>query len=405
MRLSIPLAALMLMGCAQIEVPQSNDWPSVATEVLTANLRDRCAADFAPERDYFPEKVRFDHSTQLSVRYHGNYKLVRFNPGVDTGETQTFAFVQCGTPAPRDLPPHTVVVDVPIRRLATVNESMLGAMADLDVVHTLVGIPNKKAITVPAVKRHIAKGGVAEMYGYGHSSIEAILALDPDVYLSFYSAYPQFNMHPTLWRVGVKALPQADHLESTPLGRAEWIKFLALLTNREAGSNAVFAAIVSEYEAMRARVPANASRPRVLAGVASRRDIWDLFGGDNFRASLIRDAGGEFILQDARTANGYMMLPLERVYARAHDAPVWLGGLQGVSTFAELTDKNPMYPSLHAVRGRNVHAWDRGYLGYWSYPAIDQSMTRPQWLLEDAIRILHPSVLPPGEFHFARSLE
>lgn len=350
-------------------------------------------------------KLRFVHSTQLTVEYRGHYKFVRFKPGVFTGEEQAFALVQCGTPRPDDLPPNTVILDVPVRRLATVNESMLGAMADLDVVHTLVGLPNKRGVTVPAVRRHIEAGGVTEMYGWGHSSIEAILALDPDVYLSFYSAYPQFHMHPTLWRVGIAALPMADHLESAPLGRAEWIKFVALLTNREARAEAEFAVIEREYEALRARVPADVERPRVLSGVASRRDIWDLFGGDNFRAALIRDAGGEFVLQDMRTANGYLMLPLERVYARAHDAPVWLGGLQGVSTFAELESGNVMYRHLAAVQGRRVYAWDRGYLGFWAYPAIDQAMTRPQWQLEDAIRALHPELLPPGEFHFLRDLQ
>jgi hypothetical protein len=64
-----------------------------------------------------------------------------------------------------------------------------------------------------------------------------------------------------------------------------------------------------------------------------------------------------------------------------------------------------MYPFLRAVQEENVHGWDRGYAGYFAFPAIDQSMTRPQWMLEDAIRILHPSLLPPGELHFIRTLE
>jgi iron complex transport system permease protein len=106
---------------------------------------------------------------------------VHFDPAVKTGETHTIALVQCGTPHPAELPPHTVVVEVPIRRLATVNESIYGALADLDMVEKLVGVPNTEAVTVTAVKARIASGGIVGLYGYAHSSIEDILALAPRV--------------------------------------------------------------------------------------------------------------------------------------------------------------------------------------------------------------------------------
>jgi iron complex transport system substrate-binding protein len=370
----------------------------------SANIIDGCVAGYTPELDYFPEKVEFQRSTQLRVEYRKHYKLVHFDPAVNTGETHTIALVQCGTPHPANLPPHTVVVDVPIRRLATVNESIYGALADLDVVGTLVGVPNTEAVTVPAVKARIAEGGIVALYGFAHSSIEDILALAPDVYLSFYSPYPEFQIHPTLRRLGIRALAHAEHLESHPLGRAEWVKFLAMLTNREAAANDVFARAEREYEQLRALVPADVRRRPVLAGIASARNIWDLFGGDNFRAALIHDAGGEFVLRDFRSALGHTQLPLERVYAGGHDAPVWLGGVQGTPSIAQLRSEHVMYPHLRAVRDGSVHGWDRGYAGYFAYPAVDQSMTRPQWMLEDAIRILHPSLLPPGPLHFIRTL-
>lgn len=401
----VALSLLALAGCKQVEALKPTQWPVHAVATPSANLTSECVSDYRPDRDYFPSKVRFERSTQLTVDYHRNYKFVRFNPGVDTGETQSFALVQCGTPVPANLPANTIVVEVPIKRLATVNEGMLGALVDIDAVDTLVGIPNKKSVTVPEIKAHIAKGGVSEVYGYGHSSIEGILALDPDVYLSFYSAYPEFHMHPTLWRLGVKALPMADHLESHPLGRAEWMKFLGLLTNRERQANRAYADIAARYAAMRAKVPEGITRPRVMSGAASARDEWELYGGDNYRSRLIHDAGGEFVFSDLPTANGWVLMPYERAYARGNDAPVWLGGPQGAGTYRELLGRNAMYAQFAAVRQRNVTGWDKGYIGYFAYLANDQSMTKPHWQLEDAIRVLHPELLPPGDFHFARSLQ
>jgi iron complex transport system substrate-binding protein len=340
------------------------------------------------------------------VSYHGHYKLLRFDASVGSPEPMHFALVQCGSPHPRDLPPHTRIIEVPVRRLATANESIYGALADLGAVDVLVGLPNFNGVTVPEVRERIERGGVVEMYGWGHSSIEPALALDPDVYLTFYSAYPEFQMHPTLWRVGVQAMPQADHIEATPLGRAEWIKVLALLLNREARADTVFADIEQKYEALKALVANVEQRKRVISGYASQRDTWDTQGGRNFRTQLIRDAGGYFAMtDDLPTTNGWLMLPFERVYAAAGQAPIWYGGLQGTTGYAQLIDSNPLYVWLRAVRERQVHAFDKGYRGEWSFPSVDQGMTRPHWSLEDAIRVLHPERLPHGEFHFVRTLQ
>ena len=400
-------ACVLLAGCAQVDPPPSSAWPRLTLDQPPrANLVDACVEDGEIERDYFPQKTSFRHSAQLQVSYHGHYKLLRFAATVGNPEPMHFALVQCGAPHPRNLPAHTRVVEVPVKRLATANESIYGALADLDAVDVLVGVPNFSGVTVPEVHAHIERGAVAEMYGWGHSSIEPALALNPDVYLTFYSAYPEFQMHPTLWEVGVQAMPQADHLEATPLGRAEWIKFLALLLNREARAETVFLDIEARYEALKARVADVRERPRVITGYASQRDTWDTQGGRNFRTRLIDDAGGYFAMSaDLPTANGWLMLPFERVYAAAGQAPVWYGGLQGIANYAQLADSNPHYVWLRSVRERAVHALDKGYRGEWAFPSVDQGMTRPHWSLEDAIRILHPDRLPSGEFHFARSLQ
>lgn len=399
-------AVLLAAGCAQVDAPAPAPWPTIEPATpLAHNLTDVCVENAEAGRDYFPDKLRFRHSSQLAVEYHGNYKLLRFAPGVASGEIMRFALVQCGTAPPQNLPPHTRIVEVPVRRLATARESIYGALDDLDAVDALVGLPNFKAVTVPAVRARIGAGRIVEMYGWGHSSIEPALAVAPDAYLTFYSAYPEYQMHPTLWRLGVKALPQADHLESTPLGRAEWIKFLALLLNRETRANAVFDDIEARYAALRQLTAHVTERPLVLTGHASKRDTWDIHGGNNFRAALIYDAGGRFAMADNASANSWMMLPFERVYAAGGDAPVWHGGLQGVETYAALSEGNPLYGWLRAVRERNVQTLDRGYVGDWAFPYIDQGMTRPHWVLEDAIRVLHPDLLPAGEFHFARNLK
>lgn len=398
-------ATLMLAACAQPPIVATPALPARTFEPgRTQNMDDACVADYRDGVDYFPQKTRFAHSSQLSVDYGPHWKRVRFVPGVNTGETLDFLLVQCGTPVPKHRR-NTVVVEVPIRRLATANESMLGAVAELGVENALVGVPSLRAVTVPSIRARIETGDVHEMYGYGHVSIEPILASQSDVYLTFYSAYPAGNLHPTLWELGVAALPQADHMEAHPLGRAEWIKFLAMLFNREAQAEAHFAQIERDYLRL-ARLAADpSSRPQVLTGSASSRDTWDTSGSRNFLARLIHDAGGEYFLDNVPHSGSWVQLPLEQVYARAAQAPVWLSSIGGLHAGGASLDANPRYRWFAAVDQRAVYAFNRGYTGDYAYPWADQGMTRPEHALEDAIRVLQPDRLPPGEFHFLRKLQ
>jgi iron complex transport system substrate-binding protein len=390
------LATALMGGCTPIQAPPRIAWPAVpigATDPA-ANLDAACVADYRPGVDYFPHKTAFTHSSQLQVEYGPHFKRVRFSPSVAPGEVLEYLFVQCGTPVPPHAP-HVPVVQVPIQRLVTGNSAMLGALDELGMVDRLYGSESTRSATVPAVRARIDQGLVQDMWGFAHASIEPVIAARPDVYLSFYSAYPRGNMHPRLWELGVRAIPQADHHESHPLGRAEWLKLLALLGNREARGDAQFAGIVAAYERWRALAAGATTRPTVMSGFASGRDTMETFGGRNQRARLIHDAGGHYVLDGVDSPGSLVYLPFEQVYAHGARAPVWLGTLGGRRDVQALIDANALHGWFAAARSHQVYAWDRDYQGAWAYPFQDQGMTRPHVQLAEAIAVLHPE-LPAG---------
>jgi len=394
--------AALLAACMQIAPPPREPWPPMDVGVAgpAQNLDAACVADYRPDVDYFPQKTRFAHSAQLQVEYGPHYKRVRFTPSVATGEVLEYLFVQCGTPTPAH-GPHVPVVQVPVQRLVTGNSAMLGALDELGLVDRLYGAESTRSATVPAVRERIAQGLVHDMWGYGHASIESVIAVQADVYLSFYSAYPQGNMHPRLWELGVRAIPQADHHELHPLGRAEWLKLLALLTNREGRGDAQFSEIVTQYEHWRSIARQAATRPQVLAGFASSRDTVETFGGRNQRAQMIHDAGGEYVLGDDPRPSSLIYEPFEKVYAKGADASVWLGTLGGQADRETLVAANALHGWFSAVEEGRVYAWDHGYTGAWAYPYQDQGMTKPHVQLAEAIAVLHPELVPekpPAQF-------
>ena len=78
---------------------------------------------------------------------------------------------------------------------------------------------------------------------------------------------------------GIPLISHHGYKETNPLGQAEWIKLVGLLTGETRRANAVFAEIESRYLALRDEVQASiangkqASLPTIISG-RQLRDGW-----------------------------------------------------------------------------------------------------------------------------------
>src|SRR5690606_14400639 len=148
---------------------------------------------------------------------------------------------------------------------------------------------------------------------------ERVIAGDPDVYVTSGSEDPA---HATLTEAGVPVVANAEWMETSPLGWAEWIAFFAALTNTEARAEEVYAGITERYEGAADRVADVAERPTVLAGSLFEGE-WNAPGGSGIVAEFIEDAGGQYVFE-GDTATGTLVRDIETVLAEGQDATFWL---------------------------------------------------------------------------------
>lgn len=346
-----------------------------------------------PERNRTANgRVRFEHSIQLQVSDHDGYRVVDFHPSVLTRETMRLVLADHGVTLPAALRAEQVI-RVPVTRIVTANHAMNSTLEALEVEESVVGVNSFRGITAPKLARRAAAGLIHETGGGTHSNIEKTLALDPDIYFTFYSAYPQHNMHPKLWEAGLHAIPLSDHTEPTPLARAEWIKFVALFFHKEREANRLFEGIVERYGLVAERARTVTSRPPVLAGFPSGRDIWSAHGGRNYIASLIHDAGGEYVWKDG-IHGSLVYVNFERMFDTAIDADAWMTGGFLPPTLALLGRQNPPLAWLRPVTLGNVLNPGRGLSPLAPMPYHDQSLDKPDLVLADLMHFLHPEILP-----------
>ncbi|MDR7058877.1 MULTISPECIES: ABC transporter substrate-binding protein [unclassified Sphingopyxis] len=369
-----------------------------------ANLTAGCVADYREDTDYFPDKAAFRHSAQLKVEYHRNWKRVTFTPSVDTREVLRLVLVQCGTPPPK-LGPRDTLVEVPVRDFATANVSLLGAAHLLGIDDRLKGVPTRN-VSIPAIAGQIERGETIPIHAAQHGNGEQAAALGAELFFTFYSAYPDANIHPLLKRLGVVSAPQSDHTEPTPLGRAEWIKYVALFFNLEARANQLFDARAARYAKLRALAANVDARPLVQLGYPESRDEWSQAGGRNQLYRMIEDAGGRHAWHDNSIAGSLTYAPMETLFDRAASADVWLGNfMPGAADMATLRRDQPRLAWLRAVRDGRVYWFDAGKVGPFANSWSDQGMTEPQDALAELIAILHPELLqPPARPRFIRKI-
>lgn len=378
---------------------------AVLTACSPAELAVRPATKpepFSAGRDYFPDKAVVRYARQFRVSYHGHYKVIDFDPTVPTRERLQYLLVQRGTPVPEGYP-DAQVVQIPVNRYIHLHNAYYGLLEHFHLLDGLAGISSINGVTVPPILEGYRSGRIREAGSGSHSNIEMAIGLDPEVIFLFYSAYPEYNVHPKLRELGVPAVQLADQFEPTPLGRAEWMKLIALFFNCEAEVNRAFVAIQSRYEALVRLAEKAGSRPRVLGGAPSSSQ-WMLFGGRNFQSQLIADAGAEYFWPgDAHQS--LLNVSYEIVYDQSNETDRWLAS-SGMyyPSIDGLIARDRRLAWFRPVQQRRVFAFDRNADRFRRIPYANYSLDRPDALLADLIAVFHPELLPVHNFEFLREV-
>ncbi|MBN1285869.1 MAG: ABC transporter substrate-binding protein [Anaerolineae bacterium] len=369
-----------------------------------ANRVDGCVTDFDPAVDYFPEKVEIEYAEGLGIEYYNNYKVVTvLTPWPGAEETFQYVLVQCGTPAPEGYE-NAQVIEVPVKTTVSMSSPELPRLEVLGALDTLIGIDVIMYINNPAVIEKFDAGELVEI-GEGPSvNVEMALDAQPDIVIATGMGNPDWDAHPLLVEAGIPVVITADWVETSPLGRAEWIKFTAAFYNREAAANTTFDEVAADYEAMvalTADLPEDA-RPTVFNNTPFE-GTWYVSGGKSYAARLFADAGADYLWADDEST-GSLYLDFETVFEIAADADFWLspGMWTSLDDGLATDDRFTEFASFQSgqVYNNDARVNASGFSDYYESGAL-----HPDLILADLIKIFHPDLLPDHELVYYRQLE
>ncbi len=384
------LIATLIVACHNIEIYTSN----------TTN-DNTCVQNYDSNIDYFPNKIKITHATGLAVEYHKHYKIVTVkNPWQDAKTGFQYILVQCGTPIPKEFN-QAQVITIPINSIVALSTTHLPHLAKLGVVDKLVGISNSKQVNTPEVVEKI-KAGIVEVGNNTNLDVEKLLELNPDLITTYGTGNSQTDSYTKLSEVGLKVAINAEYMEDTPLGRSEWIKFIALFFNQEKQAEEIFKEITNKYEQIAQKAKFVKNRPTVFVGF-NFKGTWYMPGGKSYVATYLADAGGNYLWKDNRSS-GSLPLSFEVVLERAANADYWLNFSQSWQSVKDLVAEDNRYTYFKAVKtgnlyNNNARVNESGGNDYW-----EGGISNPDIVLSDLIKILHPEVLPNHQLFYYRKI-
>ena len=435
----------------------------LALLVLTACQGGKTTAGEAEEGD----TLKMEYAKLLTIVKHGEKGTASLDEDAESAEYQ-YAEVNVANPWKAGALLHRYILipkgkegDETVARLALLRTSGMGCTTDtvrtpversavfiaphcqlmyeLGCQQAIRGVCDLNYINIPDVRKRAASAGKAtagnasaqnSIVDCGSSmapDIERIIALKPEAILV--SPFENSGGYGKLDKLHIPLIEAADYMESSPLGRAEWMKFYGMLFGKdknisttaagkaseaaagksseaaagkasgaaagkaseatlpascELRADSLFAQIEKEYLNLKAEA---GKLPKGLSILTERKTggVWYVPGGQSTIGILLKDANARYIFSDDQHSGSLPMSP-EQILAKGKQVDVWAFKYFGGAPLsqAQLLQEYDGYKALAAFSRGNIYQVDTSTVPYFELTSF-----HPELLLREFIILAH----------------
>jgi len=345
-----------------------------------------------------------------SIRYAKGFSIIQagdckilnvFNPW-EGAKGIAYRYVLCprGKQVPDSLRNFSVIY-TPVKRIVCLSTTHIALLKDIGKLNTLVGVAGPAYITDSTTRDLIAHKKVLDV-GYDQAlNYEVLISLKPDLVLAYGIQGETATQYKKLESLGIKVVLNGEYLETSPLGKYEWVKFLAAFFEVSSEASKKFKDAEQQYLSLKAIGKSQKDRPRIMTGLPWK-GAWYVPGGESYLAEMIDDAGGDYLWNDIHQRES-VPLNFEKVIERASNADIWINtGLSNSLNDIRNEDNRleNVKPFRHKmIYNNNAITSPSGGNDFW-----ESGITHPQVILKDLIKIFHPELFPSYQLVYYKKL-
>lgn len=356
-----------------------------------------CKTKDRTQSDKSGATVAMRYAEQIQIDSCDGYWSVRVRNPWDTAKIlHTYILVEQGRELPDNLPSGTLV-RTPLRKSLIYSSVHCSLLVELDALDCIGGVCDLQYIYHPAVRTRCAEGRIVDAGNAMSPDLEKVIDLHPDAVLL--SPFENSGGYGRIEKLGIPIIECADYMETSPLGRAEWMRFFGLLFGRKQQADSLFAEVEKRYASLKSLVDTVSVRPTVLSELRNG-SAWYTPGGHSTIGRLYADAGAAYVWADD-TRSGSVPLSFETVFDRGRNADFWLFKYNETvdKTLSSLSAEYAPYAGFRAFQTGRVFACNTGKV-----PFYEETPFRPDWLLKDLILVFHPECLPGETARYFKQL-
>ncbi|GAA4239002.1 ABC transporter substrate-binding protein [Postechiella marina] len=341
------------------------------------------------------------YSKNFNIKHYNNYKKIEVtSPYPNSKDTLKYILIKDGQPIPYH-DKNTLIIKIPIKTVVAMSTTNIPALEYLNIEDRLIGFPNTDYISSKKTRQRIDDGKIRDLNNNLEINMELLLDLNPELVIGF-SVNGNDKTLNKIKKFGIPVIIDAAWTEQTPLGNAEWIKFIAAFFDKDEEANTLFNKIETNYLEAKALAKKTKSIPTVISG-SLFKDVWNIPGGRSFVAKYLEDANTSYLWKTNKST-GSLQLNFENVLDKGQKADLWIGA-GSFKNKEEMLAKHKGYGYFNAFKNNKTYTYTnkigpKGGLLYYELGPL-----RPDLILKDIIKIAHPELLPNYESFFFKTLE
>lgn len=353
-----------------------------------------------PHKQIKPDSNQFAHGFHI-VRMGEITRLDVFNPWENARNFIYSYYLIPKSIAIPDSLANREIIRTPVEKVVVLSTTHIGFIQKLGLESTIIGVSGKDFVSNPVVRKGIEEGLVHDV-GYDQNlNYELLLQMKPDLVMA-YGIGADVAAHLSKMKdLNIPVVINAEYLEETPLGRAEWLLFMASFYNQNDRAQQVFNEIVMKYDSMKKMVLESNHKPLILSGLPYK-DNWWVPGGKSYMANLIADAGGDYIWKDNPSRESFVV-SLENAIMKATQADLWINTGQ-TNSIQDILESDERFQIIPALQKKMVYNDNKQMNPTGGNEVWETGAANPQDLLRDLIHIFHPEIKSDSAFHYYQKL-
>lgn len=347
------------------------------------------SCDYATDKNALTKKQ--DETSNL-VHYAENFKISPYKDGYkleirnkNSSNFDDFYIFNDSLDIPEEIKNQTII-RTPIKSAIAFSSTQWSVFQKLGEINVIKGILESNYSKNDEILRLVKEGVIIDLGTSNQVNTEKVINLKAELIL--YTPYPTIDYSNLGKLSGSIMIPFPDYLESHPLGRAEWMKVIGILCEKENETTEWFNSVANRYESLSDICKSIENKPTVFSDLPFENQ-WYVPGGNSYIAQIFKDSGSDYIWHDDNST-GSLHIDAESVLLKAQNADYWrvINSYDTPFTYENLAKENELYPLFKAFKEKNLLVCNVRECGY-----FEQSQYEPDILLADFIYHFHPEIL------------